>query len=179
LKIAMLLMAVLIMAYTGQGRAGSRSDVGVNRSAEVDVDLRISIPTVLHLRVGSPGHTIDTVSFNVTDIPEHQPTVRGNYSPMVVIQSNGSRFRNVELTADSFQPLRGTFATMPMSTISWEGTGDFSGSQGRFDGSTHQLVIRFGGRGRWRGTFNFTYTNTYGYPPDSYRGTVTYTLSAP
>ena len=157
----------------------ARNGVGMNRTAEIDMELAVDIPAILHLRVGSPGHTVDTVSFNVTDVPENQPVVRGTYNPVVMFQSNVSRFRTIELTVDSVQPLRGASATMPMSTIQWQGTGDLSGSSGRFNGTANQLVARFVGRGRREGTLQFTYTNTYQYPPDSYQGTVTFTLSAP
>lgn len=167
----------ILIAFFSSAPAIARVSISNDASAQIEMDLLVEIPTNLSLRIGAPGSTIDTVRFNVTGLPASQPTVQGDYRPPIEVSSNlpsGS-----VLTADSTGGLRGPAADIPFTTISFEGTGSFSGMRGTFNGTANQRLDRIPGRGKRNGTIRFTYHNTSGYPPGTYTGTVTFTLSVP
>ncbi len=150
--------------------------------AVVRLDFEVRVAGNLHLRIGSAGATIDEVGFDVTDVPEMQPTVNGDLAPEVRVGAQVGDGETVTLSADSSTDMTGavTAASMPFSTIDCTGTVDFSSvSALAFDGTANQTIWQDTGRGWRQGTFNFVYTNSYNYPPDTYNGQVTYTLTSP
>ncbi len=177
IKIKLLMVIAIILILTSNGW-GERN-IGIGTSAQVDLDLRLEISSYLSLQIGSPGTYVDTVIFNVTDIPENQPFVKGEYQPPIQITTNMGKGVGINLTADSTVGLLGKSGKMPFSVISWIGTGDLYGSKGNFDGTANQPMIRISGKGKREGTFKFIYRNTYDYPPGTYAGTITFTLSSP
>ena len=158
--------------------AQAESDTSAGGSAQARLNFQVEIPSILYLRIGSEGMTVDTVSFDVTDIPESQSSVKGEPGVVVEVGALVRGNRWVTLRADSSRGLRSGSNTMPFSTISWSGTGDFASSSGTFNGRTNQRIWRERGSGFRSGTFTFTYDNSYTYPPGTYSGQVTYTLSS-
>jgi len=176
-KKGFLVIIAMVLGLSVDGWA--RRDIGLNRSAQVELDLRLKIAVFLFLQIGSPGRVVNMVRFNVTDIPENQPLVEGDFSPTIKIKSNVGKFASISLTVDSSNPLMGKSAKMPLKVISFEGIGDFSGIKGTLDGSPNQKIASFPGKSKKQGSFRFFYHNTYNYPPDIYRGSITFTLSFP
>ncbi len=175
-----LMLVVPLISLLGTNKALAGNDNG--NPAVVRLNFEVRAAEVLHLRIGSAGATIDEVGFDVTDIPEIQPTVAGDLDPEVRVGALVADGATVTLSADSSTDLLGavTAANLPFSTISCTGTGDFSTvSNLAFDGTVNQSIWQDTGRGWRSGTFSFTYTNSYSYPPDTYNGQVTYTLSSP
>jgi len=181
-RIALVFIVVaLAWVVLSGGHAWAEQDRGsTGDPALVHLDFQVNLPTILFLRIGSAGNTIDTVSFSVTDIPENQPTVPGSLSPDVRVGAIVADNAPIRLRADSSGDMLSGGDNMPFSTISCTGTGDFSSVSGlAFDTTANQLIWSSTGRGFRQGTFAYTYTNSYDYPPGTYTGTVTYTLSAP
>lgn len=150
--------------------------------AVVHLNFQVQVAQVLHLQIGSPGSTIDTVGFSVTDLPGVQPTVNGDLSPDVRVGAEVSNGAVITLSANSSIAMvgSGTATNLPFTTISCTGTGDFSSVANlAFNGTANQTVWTSVGRGLRQGTFSYTYANSYTYPPDTYNGQVTYTLSTP
>lgn len=173
-KIAILPLFFII--FSAQA-AHARVDTSTDASAQIELNVRLEIPTHLFLKIGTPGSKVDTVRFNVTGIPQVQPRVQGDLTPMIAVRSNAST--GCELTADSSGGLKGPAATIPFSSISFEGTNAFSNIKGKFNQTANQKILRIYGRGWKEGRMRFVYNNTYKYPPGMYVGTVTYTLSTP
>jgi len=173
-KIAILPLFFIILSAQA---AHARVDTSTDASAQIELNVRLEIPTHLFLRIGTPGSTVDTVRFNVTGIPQAQPQVQGDLIPMIAIRSNAPT--GCELTADSSGGLRGPAGTIPFSSISFEGTSAFSNVKGKFNQTANQKMMRIYGTGMKEGSMRFIYNNTYKYPPGMYVGTVTYTLSTP
>lgn len=171
---------IACMLLLGTSSILAESDNG--NPAVVHLNFQVRVAQVLHLRIGSAGGTIDTVGFDVTDIPEMLPTVSGDLAPEVRVGAQVTDGAVVTLTADSSTDLVGsvTATNMPFTTISCDGTGDFSSVSGlAFDGTASQTIWQTTGRGWRQGTFAYTYANSYNYPPDTFDGQVTYTLSTP
>jgi len=173
-KIAIFL--ILFVAFS-ESFAFARVDVSTDAPAQVELNMRLEIPTNLLLRIGMKGNQVDTVTFNVTGLPEDQPRVIGNLRPFMEVSSNLPT--GCELTADSTGGLKGPAATIPFTSIAFEGTGTLSGVKGTFNGAAGQRIYRSGGKGQKHGTMRFVYNNTYKYAPGIYTGVVTFTLSTP
>jgi hypothetical protein len=172
------LLAAFLAVFLLPAAAGAESNVGVGGSTSVQLEFEIEIPTILFLRIGSAGAgSIDTVEFDVGNIPEEQPVVN-NTTPAVTVQVGAivGSSNSVVLQANSASPLTDGANTIPFSTISWTGSVDFV--SGTFGGTTADLIASFTGPGLRQGEFDFSYDNDY-YPPGLYTGTVTYTLSSP
>ena len=169
-----------LMLLLGASPAWAESDVGINSDAVVRLDFQVNLPQILYLRIGTSGETIDTVTFNVTDVPQNQPTVDGDNSPEVRVGAIVADGATVILSADSSTDMVGSTTNMPFTTISCSGTNSFSSVNDlAFDGTTNQQIWQGTGRGWRSGTFSYTYANSYDYPPDTYNGQVIYTLSSP
>jgi len=171
-----------LMLLLGTIPAWAESDVGINSDAMVHLDFQVNLPQILYLRIGSSGGTIDTVGFDVTDIPQNQPTVTSINVPEVRVGAIVADGATVTLSADSSTDMVGstTGTNMPFSTISCSGSGNFSSvSDLVFDGTASQKIWQGTGRGFRSGNFSYTYANSYDYPPDTYNGQVIYTLSSP
>lgn len=174
------LLAAISIFIPATNTIFAESDNGNPAVARLNFQVRVA--QVLHLRIGSPGATIDTVGFDVTDIPEVQPTANGDLAPEVRVGAQVRDGAVVTLSADSSTAMIGavTAANLPFTTISCNGTGAFSSvSNLAFDGTANQTVWQSVGRGWSEGTFSYTYANSYNYPPDTFNGQVTYTLSTP
>ena len=170
-----------LMLLLGTSPAWAESDVGINSDAMVHLDFQVNLPQILYLRIGTSGGTIDTVTFNVTDVRQNQSTVPGDTSPQVAVGAIVENNATITLSANSSTPMSGSGGnTMSFKTISCTGSGDFDTvSDLAFDGTTNQQIWQGTGRGFRSGNFSYTYDNSYDYPPDTYDGQVTYTLSSP
>jgi hypothetical protein len=177
-KITIIALITCMILTFGMGRVFAEQSSGVG-SRTVHLNFAVNIPAVLFLRVGSAGGTIDTVTFNVTDIPENQPTVNGDISPVLRVGSMTPTGQTVTLTADSSTPLSdGGTGTMPFSTISFSASAPFNVPSTAFNGTTNQQVWQGTGPGFRDGTMSFVYTNSYNYG-GNYTGQVTFTLASP
>jgi len=176
-KILALITCVALTFGPSAALADQSSGVG---SQSVQLQFAVNIPAVLFLRVGSAGAgNIDTVTFNVTDIPENQATVAGDITPALWVAAMTPATSTVTLTADSSTPLSdGGTGTMPFSTISYAASAPFGVATTAFNGTTNQQIWQGTGPGMRQGTMNFVYTNSYNYG-GNYTGTVTYTVASP
>ncbi len=145
---------------------------------QVDLQFRITIPQVLALQVGQPGTTVDTIAFNLSDLPGSSVQVFGDPQG-IPVRASGMvpKGQTITLTADSATPLSNGVNSIPFSTIAWQGSGDFPG--GGFNDRTNQKIGQWTGSGDRFGTYSFNYQNLNYYPPGNYVGRVTYTLSTP
>ncbi len=168
-------ISTIILFLLISGNALARMSEANDSSVEVELDLGVVIPPRVFLQVGSKGTMIDTVAFEVTDFPKKMPVVQSRYAPQIIIVTNSDQ--GATLTANSSTGLRGEAATIPFNVISWEGTGDFAGSNGTFNGSSNQQIWSASRKGAWKGGFVFQYKNISLYPAGLYSGTVTYTIA--
>ena len=168
---------LVLFSTFAAGPALARVDVSTDAPAQIELNMRLEIPTNLLLRIGTKGSLVDTVRFNVTGLPEAQPRVEGDLHPTIEISSNLPT--GCDLSADSTMGLKGEAAKIPFTAISFEGTGSLSGIKGSFNGSADQKIKRIAGKGKRKGAMRFVYNNTYKYPPGIYMGTVIFTLSTP
>lgn len=169
----LLLLSIIASSHP----AFARVDVQQDTAAQIEMNVRLEIPTHLSLKIGTQGTQVDTVSFNVTGLPQAQPRVEGDLHPVIELSSNLPT--GCDLTADSTAGLVGATTTIPFTTISFQGTGALSGVKGIFTGTANQKIHHLGGKGKGNGAMGFVYNNTYKYPPGIYTGTVTFTLSTP
>jgi hypothetical protein len=145
--------------------------------ARVDLQFRINIPQILFLQVGQPGSSIETIEFNLADLPG---SVRVAGEPNgIPVRASGlvPRGQTITLTADSGTPLSNGTNLIPFSNIAWQSSGDFPG--GGFNDRPNQKIGQWTGSGDRLGTYSFNYQNVRYYPPGNYVGRVTYTLSTP
>ncbi len=147
---------------------------------EKAVDIIIQAAFFLSLQVGTEGAVVDTISFDVNNIPgsgEIQGSSSGTY-PVPVAASAFWFSGELILTVDSLGPLQdGTGTnTIPFSEIRWDGGGALTGN--RFNGTASQR-IHTTTSSSFQGTMRFFYDNDLYVPPGTYSGTVTYTLSSP
>lgn len=177
-KIAIMALITGVILTFGMSRAFAEQSVGIG-SQFVHLDFAVNIPAVLFLRVGSAGGTIDTVTFNVTDIPENQPTVNGDITPILRVGAMTPIAQTITLTANSSTPLSdGGTGTMPFSTISYSASAPFNVSSTAFNATTNQQIWQGTGPGFRDGTMSFVYTNSYNYG-GNYTGQVIFTLASP
>jgi hypothetical protein len=177
-KINITIIAICAVLTLGMGVAMAEQSSGVGAQS-VNLNFAVNIPAVLFLRVGSAGGTIDTVTFNVTDIPENEPTVAGDVTPVLRVGAMTPATSTVTLTADSSTPLSdGGTGTMPFSQISYAASAPFSVLDTAFNGTTNQQIWQGTGPGFRDGTMNFVYTNSYSYG-GNYTGQVTFTVASP
>jgi len=147
------------------------------------VTIMVAVPVYLSLRIGSPGSSIDRISFQITKIPGSgavpgQST--GAYPVAFRAQGRLTSPGTVRLTANSSQPLSdGMGHTISFDQISWEGSGVMPA--GRFSGSSNQTVwLQSVPRSfNLQGSMSFFYDNALYVPAGNYHGRVTYTLSSP
>lgn len=176
------LLATMLSVLSMGSLAYAESDTGVNGDAQARLNFQVSIPKILYLQIGGSGATIDTVSFNVTDVADNEATVSGDNSPAVKVAAIVGTSSSVILSADSSAGMTGsvTGSTIPFSAVTTSGTGDFSSvSSLAFDGTASQQVWSATGGGMRTGSLGYAYTNSYSYAPDTYSGQITYTLSSP
>jgi len=147
----------------------------------VHLDFAVNVPQILYLRVGSPGTTVDTVTFE----PPITPTgvwinaVSGG-SQIIQISGMVPPSTAIRLTADSSAPLSNGSFSIPFNQIRASGSGSFTSvSALPFSGATDQVIWETTGPGMRQGSFVYQFYNDAPHPPGSYTGTVTYTLSTP
>jgi hypothetical protein len=177
LKIAIAMAFVALAMAGGVARAEQSSGVGAQSA---HLKFAVNIPQRLLLRVGSAGGTVDTVTFNVTDIPENQPTVTGDAKPTLLIAAMTSAASTITLSADSSTPMTGGSKDIPLSKINFAASAPFNVAPTAFSGSTNQQVWKGTGPGVRQGSMDFKYIehNTYDYH-GNYTGSVTFTLASP
>lgn len=167
------------LCYSSPANAESSSGGAGPRS--VRLDFAINIPTLLFLQVGTAGATVDTITFDVIDVPGTGPVdgIPSGANPVPVrVVSTVNAGNNIILTADSSVPLGdGLGNNIPFNEISWVGSDAFA--SGSFDGTAAQLLETFTDSSDNRGTYSFAYDNANHYPAGNYLGTVVYTLSSP
>ena len=159
----------------------AESDQVTVGSANAKLDFQIKVPQMLYLQLGSPGGVIDTVNFYM-DSQFGSGPVDGDYEPQFEFTAIIPTGQTVTLAADSSNPLVGISngQTIPMSRISFSGTGDLSSVQNvSFNNTSNQLIWQGTGSGRRIGGFSYVYTPSFFQPFDDFEGQVTYTLSVP
>jgi hypothetical protein len=174
------LCLALLFFYASGAKAESSQSNGAATTARLD--FRITIPTILHLQVGTVGATRDLVTFAVTDLPGTGAVagVSNGANPVPVrVAALVGAAATVTLRADSSTALTNGTTPIPFSEISWTGAGSFA--SGTFNGTNNQQLDQFTGPGNRTGTYSFSYANVNYYPTTvaPYDGTVTYTLSSP
>ena len=173
------LCLVVIFSYAGSAKAESTSSGGAPTTARLD--FRITIPTILYLQLGTLGATVDRVTFPVIDLPGTGPvagTSSGTNPVPVRVAALVGGSALVTLRANSSTALTdGSGNNIPFSEILWTATGNFSGNT--FNAAANQQLDQFTGPGNRTGTYSFSYANANYYPPGTYNGQVTYTLSSP
>jgi len=178
----LVLCAAQLFCYVSLANAESSQSNGAATTARLD--FRITIPTVLHLQVGTVGATRDLVTFAVTDLPGTGAVagVSSGANPVPVrVAALIGPAATVTLRADSSTPLTNGSTTIPFSEISWTAGGSGGFTSGAFSGGANQQLDQFTGPGSRTGTYSFSYANTTYYPATvaPYNGTVTYTLTSP
>jgi len=134
------------------------------------------------IRIGSPGGTINKVTFDVpaantsdgTPIPgAEQIDIR------LVIRAPAANPLTGFLSVDSSVPLsNGAGGSIPLTNISWTASdGDIP--SGSFNGTANQLLASFPSPAQITDTHTFTFANNALYDPGTYTGHITYTWSAP
>jgi hypothetical protein len=174
LMTSIIVVAVLLMLTAD---AWARRIEATNTSAEVELELRLYIPSIVSVQIGTAGKVVDTVAFYAKESPLRMPVVRSDVNPPIIITSNTPQ--GATLLVDSSAGLKSDDNIIPLSVICWKGTEDLSGSEGCFDGSTNQRLRSFPGKGSWKGSYIFEYKNSSKYPPGTYTGRITYTLTTP
>lgn len=182
-KITILALITGLILTFGMSKALADQSSGVGPQT-VRLNFAVNIPTVLFLRVGSPGvGVIDTVTFNVTDFPPPegtQATVAGTPGDIILrVGAMTPATQNLFLLANSSVDMMSGSDHLPFTTITYTlGGADFSGSAA-FDSTTNQQLWTSTGPGFRDGTMNFTYDNSTPYATGNYTGYVDFTLSAP
>lgn len=177
-KLTILVVIASVILAFGMSTARAEQNAGIG-SQNARLNFAVNIPSLLLLRVGSAGGTIDTVTFNVTDVPENQPTVSGDISPLLRVGAITLPAQTVTLIANSSTPMNdGGGHNMPFSTITYTLAGDFAGSAA-FNGTINQQIWQGTGSGLRNGSMSFVYANSYTYPQGNYTGQITFTLSSP
>lgn len=173
------LCLAVLFCYAGSAKAESTQSNGGSTTARLD--FRITIPTILHLQVGTTGAPVDRVTFPVVDLPGTglvAGTSSGANPVPVRVAALVGPSALVTLRADSSTALTdGSGNNIPFSEISWTATGNFTGNT--FNGVANQQLDQFSGPGNRTGSYSFNYANANYYPAGTYNGQVTYTLSSP
>ncbi len=185
---ALRVMGVLLTASLHAADAGA-----------VFIDFDLNSPLQLRLRVGSPGNTVDTVSFPAISGANISPAPSAVTStPLVEVELSLQRPilstpNDVVLTVNSSAGMAcvagsGCGSTViPFTEVCWASTNKVAGGDdiqdGCFTGIASQQLARFGrvlfNSRRMNNTLRFTYANARVYPAGQYRGTVTYTATVP
>lgn len=159
---------------------------GLARGADVattDIIIVLASPLTLTLRIGSQGPTIDVVTFSLTGLPGTGAVagISSGANPVPFFAEGKLTGPGlVTLTADSSQPLAdGQGNTISFNQISWQGSGALS--SGRFNGTANQVIWQWQTGATFKkskGSMAFSYDNNLFVSAGTYRGRVTYTLSA-
>lgn len=163
--------------------ASADSDLGLgaptSTSANADLDFQIVIPSFIYFQVGSGGNTVDLVNFDLglaVEEPGSTNSVAGNAGSGVIGVDLRSNAASVQITATGGALNDGGANNIPLTEISVAAGGtipapDFGASTGFFP------VLG----GVLSDTWTFTYDNNNVYPPGTYggagTGTVTYTAA--
>lgn len=167
-----------VLSLSGLSSAEQSSGTGAQ---SVHLDFAVNVPQILYLRIGSPGTTVDTVTFE----PPITPTdvwINATSGGSQIIQISGMvpPSTAIRLTADSSIPLSNGSFSIPFNQIRASGSGAFASvSALAFNGATDQVIWEATGPGMRQGNFVYQFYNDAPHPPGSYTGTVTYTLSTP
>jgi hypothetical protein len=136
----------------------------------------------MSIRIGSPGGTINRVTFDVPVANTGDGTpVSGSEQIDIdlVIRAPAATPLTGFLTVDSSVPLsNGAGGSIPLTSISWTAS-DGSIPSGSFNGTSNQLLASFPSSARITETHTFTFANDTLYDPGTYNGQITYTWSAP
>jgi hypothetical protein len=168
---------VLFGVFCYVGEASPETDQAVGGSAQVSLDFQVQVPTILWLRVGSLGATVDQITFTVNDVPGTGAIAQNEAAVTVRAAGFVGNGSTMTLAANSSTAMTDGTDTIPFDEISWTATGDFS--NGTFNNGAAQQIDQFSGSGDRNGTYTFSYDNDTYYPAANYDGTVTYTLSSP
>ncbi|MCI0399899.1 MAG: hypothetical protein L0Z68_01145 [Gammaproteobacteria bacterium] len=138
-------------------------------------------PARIIIRVGSPGGTINLVSFVVPAANVGDGTEIMNATPILVsveFRAAPANSRTATLTANSSTPLNnGAGGTIPFTEIRWNAS-DPDIPSGQFTGGVQTLMSFLNNRQIFN-DHTFFYRNTQVYASGTYTGRVTYTLSVP
>jgi len=133
---------------------------------------------------GAPVTQVDEVTFPVppgVQFGDGTPIVGTPVIPIAFLGYSGGNQANYLVTMDSAGGLvNGNGDVIPFSELSWT-TQDGDIPPGQFGNSANQFLQQYNFRGnRARGVVDyltFSYANTATYPPGTYLGRVTYTIT--
>lgn len=173
-------IAAMVGALSLPGVSSAEQSSGIGAQA-VHLDFAVNVPQILYLRIGSPGTTVDTVTFEppITPTDVWINAVSGG-SQIIRISGMVPPSTAIRLTADSSIPLSNGSFSIPFNQIRASGSGSFASvSDLAFTGATDQVIWETTGPGMRQGNFVYQFYNDAPHPPGAYSGTVTYTLSTP
>ena len=133
---------------------------------------------------GPPVSQVDEVTFPLppgVQFGDGTPIAGTPVIPILFLGYSGGNRANYLVTMNSAGGLiNGNGDVIPFSTLSWT-TQDGDIPSGQFDDSANQFLQQYNRRGRRaRGVVDyltFSYANTASFPPGTYSGRVTYTIT--
>jgi hypothetical protein len=187
-KKSLLLKSALALAMAAPLMASAESDITVGAgSASADLTLRVVIPRVLYLAVGTgnatlaDNATVDTVEFNYSTNPQDVGTgaaagaVTGNVVPVRVFGNNGQ----IQIAASNgtlTEPVSGD--TIPLSSISATSS-DAANLPSPAAGGSVNVAVSTGRVTNRTANWTYAYANTANAAAGTYEGTITYTATMP
>lgn len=173
---------ILLIALVFPISAYAVSQTGIETNIAARLNVQAKIPALLYLQIGSQGSTVDSITFNFSEFTLSDLWISSIQSPRIVVAGIIPSSSTITLTADSSAPLIGqsTGRRIFFQRIRMSGSGDFSSIRNlRFNRSTNQTIWQKTGSGYNEGDLNFEFLTSLTLQPDTYKGQVTYTLSAP
>jgi hypothetical protein len=187
-KKSLLLKSALALAMAAPLMASAESDITVGAgSASADLTLRVVIPRVLYLAVGTgnaslaDNATVDVVEFNYSTNPQDVGTtaaagaISGNVVPVRVFGNNGQ----IQIAASNgtlTEPVSGD--TIPLSSISATSS-DAANLPSPAAGGSVNVAVSTGRVTNRTANWTYAYANTANAAAGTYEGTITYTATMP
>ncbi|MGI9330722.1 MAG: hypothetical protein ACR2QB_08370 [Gammaproteobacteria bacterium] len=168
----LVLASAVAAAFGAPGTAVADSELTIGPTgsqAAADVIFTITIPDFIYFQVGTPGNgNVDTVTFDMTGVESGDglTPVAGDVSLNVVLRSNA----DVSIGANN-PGLTSPSGTIPTTEITASDLGNIAVPD---FGVTNNLPA---GPYNLTDTWSYSYDNTAVYAPDTYTGTVTYTVT--
>lgn len=190
MKKSLLLKSALALAMAAPLMASAESDITVGAgSASADLTLRVVIPRVLYLAVGTgnatlaDNATVDTVEFNYSTNPQDvgagaaapAGSITGNVVPVRVFGNNGQ----IQIAASNgtlTEPVSGD--TIPLSSISATSS-DAANLPSPAAGGSVNVAVSTGRVTNRTANWTYAYANTANAAAGTYEGTITYTATMP
>lgn len=189
MKKSLLLKSALALAMATPLLASAESDLTIGAgSASADLTLRVVIPRVLYLAVGTgnatlaDNATVDVVEFNYGTNPQDVGTgaaagaISGNAVPVRVFGNNGQ----IQIAASNgnLTDTLGSGATIPLSEITATSSDNTDFAVPAPGGSANPTLSA--GRVTDRtATWTYSFANATAAGAGTYEGTITYTATMP